>query len=222
MKKITLFFDLDGTLLNTLDDLKEATNFALEKLGYPIRTLAEIQSFVGNGVAKLIARSIPNNEDNPDYEECLRLFTEYYNEHYDIYTKPYDGILDLLKKLKAEDKYTLVVVSNKLVNITKILVSEMFPGIFDYVEGDREGQNKKPHPDMINHVVSKSEIDLANSLVIGDSAVDLEMGNNVGAKTILVSWGFRERKDLENLGAIAIVDNTSELYSAISNWSDSL
>ncbi len=222
MKKITLFFDLDGTLLNTLEDLKEATNFALEKLGYPKRTLAEIRSFVGNGVAKLIARSIPGNEENPDYETCLNEFTDYYNTHYDIYTKPYEGVSELLEKLKEEGKYNLVVVSNKLVNITKTLVNEMFLDVFDYIEGDREGQNKKPHPDMINNVIKNTGYDLSKSIVIGDSSVDLEMGNNVGVKTILVTWGFRERKDLVNIGAYSTVDTVDELYNAIEKLSSLL
>ncbi|MCD8204354.1 MAG: HAD family hydrolase [Coprobacillus sp.] len=222
MKKITLFFDLDGTLLNTLEDLKEATNFALRKLGYQERTLAEIRSFVGNGVAKLIARSIPGKEENPDYEECLKEFTGYYNTHYDIYTKPYEGISELLGKLKSEGKYNLVVVSNKLANVTKTLVEEMFPGVFDYIEGDKEGQNKKPHPDMINSVITSTGYDIKRSIVIGDSSVDLEMGNNVGAKTILVTWGFREKKDLIDIGAYKVVDSVDELYNAISELGKSL
>ncbi|MCD8209439.1 MAG: HAD family hydrolase [Coprobacillus sp.] len=218
MKKKTIFFDLDGTLVDTLKDLRSAVNYSLREHGYEEKTLPEIKSYVGNGVAKLVARCLPNQEENPDYQDCLDVFSHYYENHYLEETGPYKGDVKLVKKLKR-DGYNLVIISNKLVQVTENIVNTLFPNMFDDIEGDRKGQNNKPAPDMINRAVKTLKIDLKDCIVVGDSNVDFEMGNNVGCPTILVTWGFRDKESLSKLGAYAVVDNTKQLYKTIKNWS---
>ncbi len=219
MKKKTLLFDLDGTLINTLRDLRSAVNYSLREHGFPERSLSEVQSFVGNGVAKLVARSLPSGEEeNPEYEDCLNMFSHYYSEHYLDETEPYDGIPTLLTKLKKHG-FNLVVISNKLANVTENIINTLFPNTFDDIEGDRKGQPVKPAPDMINRALANLNVNIKDCIVVGDSGVDSEMANNVGCPVILVTWGFRDKEYLEALQPLAVVDNTKELYKAIIKWS---
>ncbi len=219
MSKKTLLFDLDGTLINTLRDLRSAVNYSMREHGFPERSLAEIQSFVGNGVAKLVARSLPSDEEaNPEYEDCLKMFSEYYSEHYLDETEPYDGITTLLAKLKKHG-FNLVVISNKLADVTLNMINTLFPDTFDDVEGDRKGQPVKPAPDMINRALANLHVDIKDCIVIGDSGVDSEMASNVGCPVILVTWGFRDKEYLETLSPLEVVDTPKELYKAIIKWS---
>ncbi len=218
MKKKILIFDLDGTLLDTLGDLMNATNTAISEYGFPMRSYEEIKSFVGNGVAKLVARCLPNQEENPLYQKCLDRFTEIYQDHYDELTKPYDGIVDLLKKLK-EEGYILILVSNKLQDVTKHLVDKFFPSLFDAVQGDIEGMPKKPAKEVILAPIAYLGLDVSDGIVIGDSDVDYQMASNVGIKTILVTWGFKSKEYLEKFVSYDLVDNANQLYDSISRWS---
>ncbi len=219
MKKKILIFDLDGTLLDTLGDLMNATNIAISENGFPTRSYEEIKSFVGNGVAKLVARCLPDQEENPLFQKCLDRFTEIYKDHYDELTKPYDGVVDMLHQLKDEG-YTLILVSNKLQEVTQHLVDKFFPSLFDFVQGDMKGFPKKPAKEVIMRPIEEFGLDVKDGVVIGDSDVDLDMANNVGINAILVSWGFKPRKYLEKLSSFRLVDSTKELLETIHEWSN--
>ena len=163
MKYNSIVFDLDGTLLDTLGDLRNSVNFALEKNGLPERSTEEIRSFVGNGIRLLIERSVPENTPVEIVDNCFIDFKEHYRENSAILTKPYDGILDLLNTLKAKN-IKLSVVSNKADFAVKALVRKYFPGIFDFAYGEKEGIKRKPSPDSVFAVLSEMNSNITEAV----------------------------------------------------------
>ena len=207
-------FDMDGTILNTIDDLTDATNHALEACGYPTHTVDEVRFFVGNGIAKLIERATPAGTSEEERAKVRVAFMEYYSVHSADKTGPYDGIRDLLERLRAAGVKTAVV-SNKPDVAVRDLVVKYFDGLFDAATGDMEGQRTKPAPDMCMKVFDKLGIGPEDAVYIGDSDTDIQTARNAGTDEILVSWGFRGREFLEEHGAKIICDTTDEVYDII-------
>ena len=187
-----ILFDLDGTLLDTLEDLADSVNYALEQHGYPQRTLEEIRTFVGNGAAMLIKLATSESED---YEQVLRTFQSYYKTHCQVKTGPYTGILDVLKEIRAE--YPVAVVSNKPDPAVKILCADYFGDVFAL--GEHAGCTRKPAPDMLYKAMEHLGVDKA--VYVGDSEVDVITAKNAGIPCLSVLWGFRDREDMEAVGA---------------------
>lgn len=216
MKKYkAAIFDLDGTLLDTLDDLWDAVNHTMDLFGYPHRTREEIRSFVGNGVDRLIELSIPGGTDDPNRDEAIRRYRAYYASHSEMKTKPYDGAAETASKLIA-DGIGAAVVSNKLHAATVTLCAKYFPAI-PVVCGEREseGIRRKPYPDMVFWAAEKLGCAIEECVYIGDSEVDLLTAKNAGMDCISVLWGFRDREDLEAAGGTVFAETTDELYRAI-------
>lgn len=202
----TVIFDLDGTLLNTLEDLKEATNFALSKYNYPTRTLEEVRCFVGNGVRKLIERAVPENCQN--VEECLAVFKQNYSEIMYNHTAPYDGILKILSDLKANGIKTGVV-SNKFDSAVKELCKKYFADLIDIAIGQADDVPKKPAPDGVFKAMRELGADKSSTVYVGDSDVDVATAKNANLPCIGVTWGFRDREYLK--GANFIIDNPNDI-----------
>lgn len=213
-----VIFDLDGTLLNTLEDLADSTNFALSEFDYPTRTIDEIRNFVGNGVAKLIERAIPNGKDNPNYENCLTVFKEHYSKNKYNKTSPYNGIIELLEELKNTN-YKIAVVSNKFDMAVKELCKKYFPNLIDIAIGENEagGIKKKPAPDTVLQALSILNIKPENSIYVGDSDVDIMTAKNSNMPCISVTWGFRDKEFLIEHGAKIINDTPKEIISTLEN-----
>ena len=215
MKKYkAIIFDLDGTLLDTLKDLQEGTNYALRVNGMPERTLDEIRRFVGSGARKLIERVIPGCEKEGVYEKVMGDFAFYYKEHCKDNTAPYPGIMELLKELKRRG-YALGVVSNKPDFAVQELIPEYFPDIFSSVTGERQGVAKKPAPDLIWEAMKKLNASKEESVYIGDSEVDIEAAKNAGLPCISVAWGFKGREFLKEHNAEMIVDAPEEILELV-------
>lgn len=195
MKKL-LIFDLDGTLINTLIDLKNAVNHALNLKNYPNRSIEQVRKDIGNGVAKLIARSIPNGEDNPDYQCVLSEFRKYYSIHYKDFTSPYPHVFDVLQKLK-EESYILAVATNKIIDVARTLIDNMYPSLFDYVQGDEPGMEKKPHPMMLESLCKRFNVNKNEAFYIGDTNVDMEVAENAQIDYVLVTYGYRKKDELD-------------------------
>lgn len=212
MKKIVIF-DLDGTLLNTLDDLADSTNFALSKFNYPTRTIEEVRQFVGNGVAKLIERAIPEGKNNPNFEKCLAIFKENYAQNMYNKTAPYNGILDMLANLKSKG-LKIAVVSNKFDLAVKELCQKYFNGYIDFAAGENEaaGIKKKPAPDTVLEVLKKFNLKPNEAIYVGDSDVDIMTAKNSDMPCISVTWGFRDEKFLLSYGATILIDSPDEIY----------
>lgn len=208
-----VIFDLDLTLLDTLDDLKEATNHVLRTFGYKERTRAEINSFIGNGIRKLITRSLPDGSSEQMIDEGVQLFRSYYKDHLMVYTKPYDGIIDMLKELKSCG-FKLGVASNKDDFAVHMLVENYFPGIFDGISGSSDIIKTKPSPDMVLKVLEK--MNQKEAIYVGDSEVDAKTAQNSGLNAILVSYGSRTREQLKEYGYL-IVDSVDELKNVLIN-----
>lgn len=200
MKKNTVVFDLDGTLLDTLQDLADATNYALREKGMPERTLDEVRRFVGNGVRLLMIRAIPGGEENPLFEETFALFKSYYGEHCNDHTKPYEGIMELLTELK-EKGYAVAIVSNKIDFAVKELSELYFQGIVPVAIGEKEGIRRKPAPDTVFEALKELGRTKEEAVYVGDSDVDIETAKNADMPCISVLWGFRDRAFLEAHGA---------------------
>lgn len=200
MKKQLIIFDLDGTILNTLEDLADSVNYALVSNQLPTRTRKEIRRFVGNGIRKLIERAVPKGCKDTIVDKVFADFGEYYKEHYADKTCPYDGILELLSELQNK-KYHLAVVSNKADFAVQELCETYFPRKFEYVVGERKGIRRKPYPDSVQEVLDKLQINKENAVYVGDSEVDIETAKNAGIKMICVEWGFRDRAYLMKQGA---------------------
>lgn len=220
MKKAVIF-DLDGTLLNTLEDLRTAVNLALCANGYPVRTLEETRLAVGNGIRKLIARSVPAGTPPEAEEEVFAQFRKEYSVHCSDTTAPYAGVPELLWRLKKEG-CLLAVVSNKADFAVQKLAEQYFPDCFDAVLGETEGLSRKPAPDMVEEVLFRLGIKKEEAVYVGDSEVDVATARNAGLFCISVTWGFRERAVLEKHGAVCFADNAEELYTAVKKFSVTL
>lgn len=192
-------FDLDGTLLDTLDDLTSSVNATLNHFGYPPRSKDEVCSFIGNGVKTLLLRAIGYEPEN--FPEIFQYFKEYYAQHSTDQTKPYDGILELLARLKSQGK-TLGIVSNKADFATKTLSKGYFGELIDVALGENEenGIRKKPAPDSIELALKQVGISKEKAVYIGDSDVDIQTAKNAGLPCISVTWGFRDEKFLKENG----------------------
>lgn len=210
-KKLVIF-DLDGTLADTLEDLADAVNYGLEKLGYPVQKLENYKRFVGNGVLKLCERALPDDKKF-DTAKLHSLFEEFYRVHYLDKTREYDGISKLLKKL-AENGSDIAVATNKPQNFAREIVSKLFKDIcFIKVLGGCSDRAKKPSPEIINEIISGDIYD--EIYMIGDSDVDIITAKNAGIKSIGCLWGFRGKEELENSGADYIVEHASEILDII-------
>lgn len=207
-------FDMDGTILDTLEDLKDSTNFALEKCGYPTRSYDEVRRFVGNGIRKLIERAVPEGLTVEQVDRVHEVFTEHYKVHCADKTKAYDGIKPLLEKLRASGVKTAVV-SNKADYGVQELCKEYFDGLFDYAVGEREGIRRKPAPDAVNEALRVLGIDKSEAVYIGDSDVDFETAKNAELPCISVLWGFRDEEFLREKGATLFVRDPAEIYDII-------
>lgn len=207
-------FDMDGTILDTLEDLKDSTNFALEKCGYPTRSYDEVRRFVGNGIRKLIERAVPEGLTVEQIDRVHEVFTEHYKVHCADKTKAYDGIKPLLEKLRASGVKTAVV-SNKADYGVQELCKEYFDGLFDYAVGEREGIRRKPAPDAVNEALRVLGMSKSEAVYIGDSDVDFETAKNAELPCISVLWGFRDEEFLREKGATLFVRDPAEIYDII-------
>ena len=214
MKYQLMIFDLDGTVLNTLEDLYLSTDYALKQCGFPERTIDEVRQFVGNGIRKLIERAVPEHTPETQIHQVHQVFTEYYEKHCADNTKPYDGIPEVLQKLRQSGMKTAVV-SNKADYAVQILCRDYFPGMFDAVAGEREGIRRKPAPDSVQAVLQALQIPEEQAVYIGDSDVDIETAKNAGMPCISVEWGFRDREFLLHYGAQKIISKPEELLDLI-------
>jgi phosphoglycolate phosphatase len=211
MMKTTYIFDLDGTLLDTLQDLAAAVNFALRKNGMEEHSIDDIRRFVGNGVRKLIERAVPDGSKNPRIEEVFADFRSYYMQHSLDATKPYDGITEILQELKQRG-CKMAVVSNKMMAATQELVAHFFPEIEVAIgENEAEGIRKKPAPDMVFEALHRLGAEAESAVYIGDSDVDIQTAKNAGVPCISVLWGFRNREFLLEHGAQHFIEKPSEI-----------
>lgn len=211
MKKYeTVIFDLDGTLLNTLEDLADAVNYALREMGMPERTLEEVRSFVGNGVRRLMELSVPDGFDNPAFEETFAKFREYYGVHCNDKTRAYDGVLELIRELKKEG-YALAIVSNKLDSAVKELSEIYFEGIIKVAIGEKEGVAKKPAPDTVYAALRELGMPAETAVYVGDSEVDVMTAKNSKLPCISVLWGFRDEAFLRECGATQFAHTAEEV-----------
>ena len=214
MKYNSVVFDLDGTLLDTLGDLRDSVNFALQKNNLPERTTEEIRSFVGNGIRLLIELSVPENTPDEITDKCFQDFKEYYKDHSAILTKPYDHIIDLMKTLKSKG-IKIAVVSNKADFAVKTLMEDYFSGLYDCAYGERAGVPRKPEPDGVLDAIKEMGSEIENTVYIGDSEVDVVTSKNAKLPCIAVTWGFRDKKVLEDLNPEYIVDSPKEILNII-------
>lgn len=201
MKKYdTVIFDLDGTLLDTLEDLTDAVNYALREMKMPERTIDEVRRFVGNGVRRLLELAVPGGTGNPAFEETFAKFREYYGIHCNDKTKAYEGVVKLLRELRDEG-YALAIVSNKLDSAVKELSEIYFEGIIKVAIGEKAGIAKKPAPDTVYAALAKLHRTPERAVYVGDSEVDVMTAKNAGLPCISVLWGFRDEAFLRENGA---------------------
>ncbi len=196
----TIIFDLDGTLLNTLEDLTDSLNHALMHTGCPTRTRDEVRGFLGNGASKLMERAIPDGLDSPNYNAALAMFKEHYELHCKDKTRPYDGVPALLDEL-CEKGYKIGIVSNKSDATVKELSAIYFGERVSASIGSSEKNGKKPAPDMVYQALKELNSVKENALYVGDSDVDLTTASNVPMRCISVTWGFRDKDLLMEAGA---------------------
>lgn len=206
----TYIFDLDGTLLDTLNDLHASCNYALRTHGMPERSLEEVRQFVGNGVKKLMERAIPDGLENPLFEETLQTFRQHYLLHNLDTTLPYPGIMEMLQQLKAQGK-RIAVVSNKFYAATQDLCKHFFGDTIQVTIGEREDIKKKPAPDTVLEALRQLQVTRQDAVYVGDSEVDVETARNSGIPCISVLWGFRSKSFLLSHGATTFIETPSEL-----------
>lgn len=208
----TFVFDLDGTLLNTLNDLAASTNYALRWAGMPEHTVDEVRRFVGNGVKKLMERAIPGGLDNPRFDETYATFRQHYLVHSLDTTEPYPGMMETLKALHEQGKH-LAVVSNKFYAATQELCQHFFADYVHVAIGERENIRKKPAPDTVMEALRQLSADRATAVYIGDSDVDIDTAKNCGMPCISVLWGFRDRQFLLEHGATCLIEKPEDLLA---------
>lgn len=209
-----VIFDLDGTLVNSLEDLGNACNSALERFGYPTHPMDSFRYFVGDGVPMLIRRALPESERSEENIARVKaVFDEIYGRNYNVCTRPYDGITELLDKLKAEG-ILIAVASNKPDNFTQTIVTSMFGDTFSYVSGKKEGFEKKPDPQIALHIMEKLGVSPKDVLFAGDSYVDMQTAHNAGCDCIGCVWGFRTLQELTDNKATYIANSPIDIFNA--------
>lgn len=207
-------FDMDGTILNTLEDLADTMNYSLRTHQMPERTLFEVRSFVGNGIRKLVERAVPDGTSEAEQEAVFHTFHEHYKDHCAIKTRPYDGICEVIGKLRDAGVKTAVV-SNKADYAVKSLCEDYFKGLFDYSVGDKEGQRIKPYPDGVFDVQHFFDVEQKDMIYIGDSEVDFQTAQNAGIDVIMVGWGFRDAEYLKKFGVNEMIYEPEKIVSMI-------
>ncbi len=205
-----VIFDLDGTLLNTLDDLADSVNVALERYHLPLCSLEEVQSFVGNGLRNLMIQAVEDGEKYPQFEELFAFFKEYYKNHCNIKTAPYEGVIELMRELKGRN-IKMAIVSNKFDAGVKELNEKYFKEFTQAAIGEREGVRRKPAPDSVNEAVRILGVEKEHALYVGDSDVDILTAKNAEVRCISVTWGFRDEKFLMESGAGVMINRPLEL-----------
>ncbi len=191
----TIVFDLDGTLLNTLEDLTDSVNYVMEQYHLPMHRVEDVRNYVGNGAAKLIERAVPQGKENPFYEEMLAMYREHYAMHCEDKAAPYVGIMELLEALKQAG-YRLAIVSNKPDRAVKQLYRKYFQAYVDVAVGESEGIQRKPAPDMVYQALAQLSSDKSHAVYVGDSEVDVMTAANVPMPCVSVMWGFRTKEQL--------------------------
>ncbi len=212
MKYESYIFDLDGTLLNTLDDLAASCNFALRSYGLPEHSVDDVRRFVGNGVRLLMTRAIPGGESFEKFEECYACFRQHYLHHNLDTTAPYPGIMELISQLNANGK-KIAVVSNKFYQATQDLVRHFFGDEIKVAIGERPDIHKKPAPDTVVEALRQLDMPSSTAVYIGDSDVDIDTARNCGMPCISVLWGFRDRDFLLEHGATTLVKSPEEILA---------
>ena len=207
--KTAILFDLDGTLLDTLEDLLDATNYALGTCGYPERTLPELRRFVGNGALNQIRLACPEGTTPEDVQRVLAVYKPYYTAHCQIKTKPYHHIPEALARIR--EKYPIAIVSNKPDSAVKALCADYFPGI--YALGETADCPRKPEPDMVWRTMEA--LGAEKCIYVGDSEVDVLTAKNAGVPCLSVLWGFRDKEDMQAAGATHYCSDTALLAETI-------
>lgn len=215
MKKLVIF-DLDGTLLNTIEDLGEATNHALERMGFPTHPLASYPSMVGNGVMKLLSRAVPAGNSTPECLEELRgYFKEYYDSHCTEHSKPYPGVRSLLQDLQ-DNNVKMAVASNKYHSAVQFLINHFFPEIkWAAIEGQKEGVPVKPDPSIVFEILNECPTLKQEVLYVGDSGVDIETARRACVDSVGVTWGFRPMSELKAYHADYVVNNAENILEIV-------
>ncbi len=210
----TIIFDLDGTLLNTLEDLKNSVNYALANAGMPERSLEEVRMFVGNGVRRLMELAVPGGEENPDFSGILADFKEHYKEHCNDKTAPYPHIMELLAELQKRD-YKMAIVSNKFYGAVQELKKLYFEEYIPVAIGEKEGIRKKPAPDTVLEAMRELKSTKEDTVYVGDSEVDIATAENTGLDCIAVAWGFRTREEQERAGGRIFADDPLDILKMV-------
>lgn len=214
MKYEAVIFDLDGTLVDTLEDLKDSVNFALSSFGFPERSIEEVRSFVGNGVRRLMYLSVPEGTDKDTAEKCLEVFKEHYKTNSRNKTKPYDGISEMLDTL-CENGIKTAVVTNKMHTAAKDIVEFYFGEKISITVGQLDGIAQKPQPDGVLKAIETLGVSKQKAVYVGDSEVDCITAKNAQIDCIGVTWGFRSREILKENGANVIVDSPAEILNIL-------
>ena len=210
----TLIFDLDGTLLYTLEDIHDAVNHVLGENGYSLNTLEDTRNYVGNGLKQLMKRSLPEDAGKEVLDRLAEELCDYYADHCQIKTRPYDGILECLEKLKSQG-YQMAIVSNKIDEAVKELNALYFGKYISVAIGEREGIQRQPAPDTVYQALKELGASPEKALYIGDSEVDFATSQNAGLDCMSVSWGFRERSLLEDLKPAFLIDEPGEILETL-------
>lgn len=209
-----VIFDLDGTLLYTLEDLMDSVNYTLETFGYEKKTLEEVSMHVGNGVQHLVKMLLPGDISENDFDKCYQCFKEYYAEHCCEKTHPYEGIKETLKVLKCRG-VKVGILSNKFQAAAEEVCEHYFEGLYDVVVGESENCRRKPAPDGINFICEKYGVPKEDVIFFGDSEVDIKTAENSGTYCVSVLWGYRDREFLTDNGAKVFVSNPLDIVDII-------
>ena len=210
----TVVFDMDGTVLNTLEDLAGSMNYSLKAVGMPERTVDEFRRFVGNGAREALRKALPEGTSTDILDEMFPIFKEHYDEHCLDKTEPYEGILDLMKELKKRG-YRMAIVSNKIDSAVKELNKRFFGDLIDVAIGEQPGVNRKPAPDMVETALKELGSTKEESVYVGDSEVDYLTAKNSGLPCISVLWGFRDKEYLIEQGAYCFADAPADIVDMI-------
>ncbi len=214
MKYDAVIFDLDGTLLDTLEDLTDAVNFALRECKMKERGMDEVRIFLGNGIRNLMQRAVERGEDNPDFDRAFELFRRYYREHCNDKTRPYPGIQKMLGSLKEQGR-RLAIVSNKADFAVKELCEIYFKDLVETAIGEREGIARKPAKDTVCRALLELGVTGERAVYVGDSEVDILTAKNAHLPCISVTWGFRDREFLAERGAVYFADMPEEILKLL-------